>query len=364
MRNNLQNSRGMTLVELLVAMVIFPVVLAVSYAAYLSMIETQRVQGQMVEMQRNARTAMHAILQDIRQAGYGLTELPDIPIYQYNGSTSVQVSLYPLRSPAKERTSTIDMTGMVLTSAKLPNTDTIELFFNSSATQNQPQVTVTGTNAVNSSNTKVSNVSQFKEGDFIVIYDYGPPSQAIMYQITNINVNNELMVHSPGGSSVNPPGGSTLDVLTANWTGNSKVINTNLTDANWIAYYIDTQYNLKRVVKKWDGSNWAYSEKIVASGIEDLQFEIRFRNGVSRSDTVEPIGTPPVADANYDPSMARHVSVSILARTPKPDPRFSDTTVYQLRYGLPHSGGGGYRRMVLTSTAALRNLAAKSYNGQ
>lgn len=362
MRNRFQDNHGFSLVELLLAMVILPVILGVSYAAYLSMIETQRVQDQMVGMQRNARTAMHAIMQDLRQSGYGLTELPDIPIYQYNGSSSVQVSLYPVRSPASERTSSSDLTGMVMQGAKLSNTDTIELYFNSSVTQNQPQVTVTGTNDVNSSNTKVSNVSQFKEGDFIVIYDYGPPAQAIMYQITNINVNNELMVHSPGGSSVNPPGG-TINTLLSDWTNNSKVINTNMTDANWIAYYIDSQYNLKRVVKKWDGSNWAYSEKIVASGIEDLQFEYRFRNGASRNQPVLATGAPPVADTTYDPSLARHVTVSILTRTPKPDPRFTDTTVYQLRYGQAHSGGG-YRRMVLTASAAFRNLAAKSYNGQ
>lgn len=362
MRKKLNDNHGMSLVELIVAMAIFPVILGVSYAAYLSMIETQRVQDQMVGMQRSARTAMHAIMQDIRQSGYGLTELPEIPIYQYNGSSSVQVSLYPLRSPASERTSSSDMSGMVMQGAKLANTDTIELFFNSSATQNQQQVTVTGTNDVNASNTKVSNVSQFKEGDFIVIYDYGPPAQAIMYQITNINVNNELMVHSPGGSSVNPPGGS-INTLLADWTNNSKVINTNLTDANWIAYYIDTEYNLKRVVKKWDGSNWAYSEKIVASNIEDLQVEYTFKNGASRHYPVLATGNPPVADTTYDPSLARQVRVSILARTPKADPRYTDTTTYQLKYGQPHSGGG-YRRMVLTSSAALRNLAAKTYNTQ
>lgn len=65
----LKNTKGFTIVELLVAMSISSVVMAGIYSAYYSQQKTQVVQEQMADLQQNLRAAMYYMEREIRMAG-------------------------------------------------------------------------------------------------------------------------------------------------------------------------------------------------------------------------------------------------------------------------------------------------------
>jgi len=65
--------RGVSLIELLIAMVIGIVVLGAMYGVFISQNKTFGNQEQIVEMQQNARAAMDMMVREIRMAGYNPT---------------------------------------------------------------------------------------------------------------------------------------------------------------------------------------------------------------------------------------------------------------------------------------------------
>ena len=97
------NKRGITLLELLVALVIFGIVSAGSYRLFVAQGKAYTVQDQVVEIQQTIRTAMEILVRDIRMAGFddGRTPLIVIPTensvvpgdhsitvhYEYNATT-------------------------------------------------------------------------------------------------------------------------------------------------------------------------------------------------------------------------------------------------------------------------------------
>lgn len=361
------NNKGYSLVEVMVAIAILPFVLAAVYAGYLSMETTRSVQGQVTDMQRNARSAMHAILQDLRQSGYGMTEMPDIPIWQYSSEATgggtdpgATIPVYAVKSPMND----IFLYGKT----QLASTDSVELYFNTYASQNTAPLKVDGTktNQISASITFMNDLGGLNVGDIVVAYDYTTsPAQALVYEITDVDPppGTVKIGHNPGQSgTVNAPGGEIP--FTSNWTENTNVLNLNLTSGSWIGYFVDSNNNLIRSAKKRIGTEWKTDQKKVASGIEDLQIEYTFKNGSTRE--LPTVSTwngaiPPTEDGTYGPTKIRSISIGIIARTAKPDPKYTDTTVYRLKNGVEHSGGN-YRRMILTSEVALRNLMAKDNN--
>lgn len=64
------NSKGLTLIELLVALVLLAMVVAGIYRLFLTQNTAYSVQDQVVEVQQNMRGAMEILLRDLRMAGY------------------------------------------------------------------------------------------------------------------------------------------------------------------------------------------------------------------------------------------------------------------------------------------------------
>jgi len=67
---SMNNERGVTLVELLVALVIAAITLAGVYRVFISQTRSYAVQDQVVEVQQSVRSAMDIILRDLRMAGF------------------------------------------------------------------------------------------------------------------------------------------------------------------------------------------------------------------------------------------------------------------------------------------------------
>jgi type IV pilus assembly protein PilW len=64
------NRKGVTLIELLVALVICGFVIAGIYRVFVAQTRAYTVQDQVVEVQQGIRTAMEILLRDVRMAGY------------------------------------------------------------------------------------------------------------------------------------------------------------------------------------------------------------------------------------------------------------------------------------------------------
>jgi prepilin-type N-terminal cleavage/methylation domain-containing protein len=64
------NSKGLTIIELLVALVIFAVVIAGTYRLFISQSRAYTVQDRVVETQQSIRSAMEVLLRDLRMTGF------------------------------------------------------------------------------------------------------------------------------------------------------------------------------------------------------------------------------------------------------------------------------------------------------
>ena len=64
-------NRGVTLIELLVALVISSILIAAFYRLFISQQQTYSVQEQVTDMQQNARVGINRMMSEIRMAGFG-----------------------------------------------------------------------------------------------------------------------------------------------------------------------------------------------------------------------------------------------------------------------------------------------------
>jgi prepilin-type N-terminal cleavage/methylation domain-containing protein len=71
MRRLLRNDRGVTLIELLIALAMSSILMAGLYRVFISQQKTHTVQEEVVDMQQNVRTAIYRMISEIRMAGFG-----------------------------------------------------------------------------------------------------------------------------------------------------------------------------------------------------------------------------------------------------------------------------------------------------
>jgi len=168
------------------------------------------------------------------------------------------------------------------------------------------------------------------------------------------------VIHNSGKSPYNPPGDElfpksteSTESTTDGYPTGSIVLNLGSNNFAWCRYYLDANRNL--VVQRRSAPAAAFTSRIVAAGIEDLQLKYQFKDGTWRD---APIG----ADDNYDIENIRAVRVSIISRTEKPDTKFTSSTSFQMTgdngNGVSYRGGG-YRRLVLSSIISLRNMSLR-----
>lgn len=67
----MMNNRGLTLIELLIALVVSSILIAAIYKTFISQQHSYTVQEQVVDMQQNVRAAINKMVREIRMAGFG-----------------------------------------------------------------------------------------------------------------------------------------------------------------------------------------------------------------------------------------------------------------------------------------------------
>jgi type IV pilus assembly protein PilW len=81
------NKRGITLIELMVALVISAITMAAIYKIFIPQTKAYYVQDQVVETQQSIRSAMEILLRDLRMTGFDDDNLNS----KYNDGTSIRV---------------------------------------------------------------------------------------------------------------------------------------------------------------------------------------------------------------------------------------------------------------------------------
>jgi prepilin-type N-terminal cleavage/methylation domain-containing protein len=216
-----KNQRGMTLLELLVALVISGIIVSAGYGIYLVQHEGWIIQEQVTNMQQNARVAMQELESRIRMAGYGLPGGID-PIY-----------------------------------AKNTNPDTITVVF-----QNEINCEATIEQAMSQPSAELScdghDVSCFKDNTWAYIYDPSADTGEFFY-ITQVLASSSRIQHT------------TMD-LSRCYSGGSMVMFMDM-----YKFYIDrTDTNHPNLMRLGVGE----TPQVYAEDIEDLQFRYGLANGV------------------------------------------------------------------------------------
>ncbi len=216
-----KNEEGVTLLELLIALVITGVVVSAGYGLYLNQHEGWLIQEQITNMQQNARIAMHELETRIRMAGYGLPGGFQ-PIYAADA-----------------------------------NPDTITILF-----QNEFECESTIEHAMPQPSSELRcdghDVSCFKADTWAYIYDPVADTGEFFY-ITHVQVAASHIQHNTAPLSRKYPKGSTVMMM------------------DMYKYYIDsTDTNHPNLMVQREG-NQSY---VYAEDIEDLQFRYGLANGI------------------------------------------------------------------------------------
>lgn len=216
-----KNQRGMTLVELLVALVITTIITSAGYGIYLTQHENWIIQEQITNMQQNARVAVQELESKIRMAGYGLRGGID-PIY-----------------------------------AKNTNPDTITVVFQNEINCEAP-LELTMPSSSSELRCDGHDVSCFKDNTWAYIYDSSADTGEFFW-ITSVQVGSSRIQHNTMGLSRCYPVGSIVMFV------------------DMYKFYIDkADTNHPNLMRQGVGE----TPQVYAEDIEDLQFRYGLANGV------------------------------------------------------------------------------------
>ena len=261
-----KRDKGLTLIELLIAMVISGILIAAIYRTFIGQQKIYTVQEQVVDMQQNVRGAVHRMMREIRMAGFGNVSSA-LPFTALSGRT-----FHHVINPGD-------------------NQDNVD--------QNDDQITILGAfeeiSTLETEDAKGKNVIQLAE---LPIDAYDLQSKKYLciggletHTITYVDVPNRTITLSD-------------PVIHAHGIG------TPVYKVKAITYRVrwDHQNSNMPVLTREDHTDGGGSQ-VVAENIENLQFSYILEDGSE-------------SDAPVDPSKIRMVRVSTTAKTSLSDPEF------------------------------------------
>jgi type II secretory pathway pseudopilin PulG len=216
----MSDSKGVTLVELLVTLIITGFILTAAFEVYLNQQKGWIIQTQVSDMQQSARVAIRELTYKIRMAGYMLP----------NGIQAI--------------------------TPKNTNPDTITITFRNTELCGAP-LEQNMSSASSALKCNGHDVSCFHNGEWAYVYDPNTLSGEFFY-ITNINYDSSWIEHGTALSKAYPKGSTVMKM-------------------EQIKYYIDntTNPNLPCLMMK----KTKQDSVIYATGIEDLQFVYTLADG-------------------------------------------------------------------------------------
>jgi len=346
--------RGLSLIELMVAMTISLIVMAAVSAIFVDTKRNYVVQDAMARLQENARFAMDLIVRDVRMAGYyGCAD--DVTSVTNTVAGATDGGAYDIRNPIQGSESKGNWYPLAATPVAAPatmrtGTDAIAVRFldrGTSAAVTSPFMPNT------SAALHTASGNGLKEGDIVFVTDC---SAGAIFQITGPNdPNGGTIVHNTGATT---PGNTTKDL------GKIFEDDARIAKYYYALYYIAPSASGYSLFRETVGTAGTVPEELMA-GIEDMQ--ILYGEDTANSDRVPDVYRK--ADAVVNWSNVVTVRIGLLARTLANSERsskdyggFKDTTD-----GYDVDGDGAketnyaaalndmYERRVFRATIALRN---------
>jgi prepilin-type N-terminal cleavage/methylation domain-containing protein len=285
--------KGLTLIELLVAVAISGILIAAIYRTFIGQHKTYSAQEQVVDMQQNARVAISRMMREIRMAGFGNVSTV-LPNFTANGGPFNNII-----NPSDNKnivdgqvTDQVTIIGAfeqisILASEATPGTNIIQL---------------------------AQKASEFDLANRKYICIGGLETHTISYvdKVGNTITLNENVV-------------------------NRYSIDTPVFKVKAITYQLrpDNRDPSMPVLTREDNTDGGGSQ-VVAENIENLQFRYTLDDGSE-------------SDSPADPSRIRMVRVTVYARTSFSDLEFKSDPKYKV-------GEGGFRRRTIASNVNVRNM--------
>ena len=296
-QNILKKSKGVTLIELLIALVISAILVAGIYRTFIQQQKTYATQEQVADMQQNVRVAINRMIREIRMSGFGGKN------ENTNGNNDIINVFGNVNGFANIINPANDVTVDGITHDQI----TVVSAFDQIATVDED---VTPLDVTSGKNT------------LKITYTGGTKFDDDMRKYMCINGRNNYEIVPAGGNTLTLAGVATLNEPHA--------IGEPIFLVRAIRYGLRVDANGVPVLFRDLYPNTGISlRQSVAEYIEDLQFRYVL------ADTTE-------VDVPGDPRDVRGVRITIQARTRMSDPELKD--------------GGGFRRRTLNTYIDLRNL--------
>jgi type II secretory pathway pseudopilin PulG len=269
------NQRGFTLIELMIAGMVFLTAVGVLLGILARNEDAREKTYNVIEARQNARASLDFLVREIRMAGSGLA----IPVVTSTASGD-SLTLYPVNPD-----STADGSGSLTILGQFDDVETTL-----SAVMLQPSTTI-----------EVNSAADFVVGDLIAVTN-GP--FANLFQITGIE-----------GTNIYHGTGSTYNIISghSHWPPGGYPVNSQVIKMQLVNYYIDnSDSSCTRIVRKVEGED----PRVISDYVQSLEVQYEIKDHTIHS-------FPP------DPSLIESVILTIEASSDsssaKPTARLSST---------------------------------------
>ncbi len=264
------NKRGITLIELLIALVISAILVAGVYRTFVSQQRTYTVQDQVVEMQQNVRAALNKMFREIRMVNYGRV------VYDDTKSFPNDSYIWPVNG------------------------------FNQLLSMNPNSITIVG---------GFEQIKDANDGDIIRV---GPTSTGTRIDLVDQDGNPAFTdeFNNAANSYLSIGGQECFTVVPAGMTS-SLILNRTPTSPAFGHFIFKVQavtYDINALTLRRNGNTGGGAQPL-ADNIENLQFQYLNASG---SQTLIPNST-------------RTIQVTVTARTKESDPEFKGGDGYRRR---------------------------------
>lgn len=335
----MKRRRGFTLIELMIALVLFSFVIAGVLAVAVSMSQGFREQRASVQAEGAVRVPLDFIADAIRQASPGA---PTNYIYDSYACTGLALQVY--NNPGTPA-------GQIVA-----GTDKLDVVYASGAV-------VTSSREIYNNNTSltVTDASQLAAGDYVVITD---TAQGILVKVTAV-AGNVLTLQAQNGacpaSSITALPAATQNVIAGPYAAGSLVIR-----AQHARFWVGTVDGNPTLMMDPDGNDATVDWEPLAEGVEDLQLVKGVDSGV------DGLGTENAAVANGDEFVynnasdtdpvagtLRAIRITLISRTTSG--LINNLKSYNRPAAEDHAAApvnsDSYRRRILKTYVEVRNMS-------
>ena len=275
-----RGQRGLTLVELMVALAIAGLVTSSSFVFFAGQRRVYDAQMKVLGVQQNLWGAMDTLSRFVRAAGTGMVGCVNTTDPTPTGATPPQTGLRAFFSGTPGTVTRLAPIWISNGAAGGPDSITVAFGTGTFGSFSDVPLAASVQSVTDAVVTPATLTSAFRTGEFAVLLDtsglpVGPPLAdrgCTLFQITGIDAAGNMLQHA-STSNWNPPG-AIAGLVPFDYVGGAtpKAGIRNFGTLNWVRFSIDTSGPAPRLMMtRLDGLAGPTTPQVLADGIEDLQ---------------------------------------------------------------------------------------------